>query len=318
MIATRHRPGLLVAASVALTLASLSAAPAGDWQRDEVSVAWRADGQIVWKFSFDPKNGKPFFDPLGPAGGPRLTNFKPEDHPWHYGLWFSWKYINGANYWEENRATGRAEGLTSWQPPAIETQPDGRATISMNLTYTHPTGRVDLSETRQIAVSAPDATGTLTIDWRSRFVAGREGAVLGRTPMPGEPNGAFNGGYAGLGARLASAPFVMTLVSTEGPVTEFTRNRARPNAAAVAANFAENGIHAASIAMISDPANIAERAPWYLVNEPAMRFMDPAVLAPAVRTLAPGEAWVLTYRIILSKTEWTADSLRAAVAAWKR
>jgi hypothetical protein len=318
MAATRFRPALLTAATLALSLTWLAAAPAGDWQRDETSLAWRSEGRVVWKYSFDPRNGKPFFDPLGPAGGPRLTNFKPEDHPWHYGLWFSWKYINGANYWEENRTTGRAEGLTSWKPPTIETGPDGRATIAMDLTYTHPTGRVDLSETRQIAVSAPEPSGTYTIDWRSRFVAGREGAVLGRTPMPGEPNGAFNGGYAGLGARLASAPLVMTFVSTEGPITEFTRNRARPSAAAVAANVAEDGTHAGSIALVSDPANIGERAPWYLINEPAMRFMDPAVLAPAVRTLTPGEAWVLNYRIILSKTEWTPESLRAAVAAWRR
>src|SRR5688572_27335838 len=103
----------------AFGLSLLSAAPAGDWQRDATSLAWRVGNDVVWKFSFDPKNGKPFFDPLGPVGGPRLTNFKPEDHPWHYGLWFSWKYINGANYWEENRTTGKAEGLTSWKPPEI-------------------------------------------------------------------------------------------------------------------------------------------------------------------------------------------------------
>ena len=119
------------------------------------------------------------------------------------------------------------------------------------------------------------------------------------------------------GAELVALGTRFTVLR-EGPVTEVTRNRARPNAAAVAANFAENGTHAASIAMISDPTNIAERAPWYLVNEPAMRFIDPAVLAPAVRTLAPGKEWVLTYRIILSKAEWTPESLRAAVAAWKR
>src|SRR5688500_19719288 len=43
---------------------------------------------------------------------------------------------------------------------------------------------------------------------------------LDRTPMPGEPNGAVNGGYAGLSARLAAAPVTMTVMSTEGPVTE--------------------------------------------------------------------------------------------------
>jgi hypothetical protein len=305
---------LLVLASTA----ALATSRAGEWQRDEGSIGWRVGTELVWRFSFDSKFGKAFFDPLGPVGGPRLTNFKPEDHPWHYGLWFSWKYINKANYWEENRTTGRAEGLTSWRPPTIETQPDGRASIAMEVTYTHPSGRIDLREARQITVSAPDAAGTFMIDWRSRFVAGSDGAVLDRTPMPGEPNGAFNGGYAGLGARLASEPYVMSLITTEGPVTEFTRNRARPNAPAVAASFAANGQQAGSVAFLSDPANIGERAPWYLINEPAMRFVDPAVLAPAVRTMAPGEAWTLQYRIIVSKAAWTPETLRAAFAAWKR
>src|SRR5690349_20967673 len=70
-----------------------------EWQRDGTSLAWRSGTNVAWRFSFDPKKGKPFFHPLAVAGGPALTNFKPEDHPWHYGLWFSWKYINHANYW---------------------------------------------------------------------------------------------------------------------------------------------------------------------------------------------------------------------------
>jgi len=318
MTATR-RSVCFVAALLLLAGATVPATPqTNGWQREEGSIGWKVGPDLVWKFSFDPKFGKAFFDPLGPVGGPRLTNFKPEDHPWHYGLWFSWKYINKANYWEENRTTGKAEGLTTWRPPVIETQPDGRASIAMEVTYTHPSGRVDMSETRQITVSAPDAAGTFTIDWRSRFVAGAEGAVLDRTAMPGEPNGAFNGGYAGLGARLASEPYVMSLVTTEGPVTEFTRDRARPNAPAVGANFALNGQQAGSLAVLSDPANINEKAPWYLINEPAMRFVDPAVLAPAVKTMAAGEVWNLRYRIIVSKAAWTPESLRAAFAAWKR
>jgi hypothetical protein len=162
--------------------------------------------------------------------------------------------------------------------------------------------------------SRAGGSGSFNIDWRARFVAG-PGRAIWVTLVPGEPNGAFNGGYAGLGARLASEPLVMTLVSTEGPVTEFTRNRARPSAAAVAANFADNGTHVGGIAMLSDPANIGERAPWYLINEPAMRFMDPAVLAPAVRTLKAGEIWMLRYRIVLSKTAWTPESLGAAMRA---
>ncbi len=310
---------LLFSAVVALTAVSLAAARTqAGWDRTETSLAWKNGASVVWRFSFDPKMGKPFFDPLGPVGGPSLTNFKPEDHPWHYGLWFSWKYINHVNYWEENRTSGKAEGLTSWTPPAIATEPDGRATIAMNVSYTHPSGRVDMTEAREIHVSAPDADGGYTIDWRSHFVAGPEGAELNRTPMPGEPGGQVNGGYAGLGARLASAPLAMSVVSTDGPITNFVSDRARPSAPAVACIFSDNGTVVGAIALMSDPANIGERAPWYLIDNPTMRFADPAILAPAVRTLEPGEVWDLHYRIAITRTAWTPEALRAAWATWTR
>jgi Methane oxygenase PmoA len=310
----------LVAAALLLSVSAFAAPMttlAGDWQRDVTSLSWRVGSDVVWRFSFDDKNGKPFFDPLRPVGGPSLTHFKPEDHPWHYGLWFSWKYINGANYWEEDRTSGKAEGATRWAAPTIATESDGRARIAMSLTYTHPSGRVDMTETRAISVSAPDAAGGYTIDWRSRFVAGLEGAVLDRTPMPGEPRGAVNGGYAGLGVRLPSAPLVMSVVTPDGPVTNFVSGRARPNASAVGCNFADNGTTVAALAILSDPANIGELAPWYLIDTAQMRFADPAVLAPAVRKMAPGEAWMLHYQVAVSRTAWTPESLRAAIARWR-
>jgi hypothetical protein len=296
--------------------APASAADTG-WVRADTSIAWQNGASVVWRFTFDPKSGKPYFDPLGPAGGPSLTNFKPQDHPWHYGLWFSWKYINHVNYWEENRSTGKAEGLTSWTPPVIATTPDGGARIAMDVSYTNPDGRVDVTEHREIRVSAPDTNGGYSIDWRAHFVAGPAGAVLDRTPMPNEPGGQVNGGYAGLGARLPSAPLVMSVVTTDGPVTDFVNDRARPNAAAVGCNFSQDGATVGGLAILSDPANMGERAPWYLIDNPTMRFADPAVLAPAVKTLAPGQTWDLHYAVLLSRTAWTPERLRAAMAAWK-
>jgi hypothetical protein len=316
---TRSLPSAWLAASVAvLCVLPLTAAPQqGTWQRTDTSVAWQTGSTVAWRFTFDSKYGKPFFDPLGPVGGPSLTNFKPQDHPWHYGLWFSWKYINGVNYWEEDRTSGKSQGATRWDAPEIVTEPDGRATMTMNLTYQPLSGHVDMTETRRIVVSAPDRDGGFTIDWRSTFVAGSEGAVLDRTPMPGEPHGAVNGGYAGLGARLAAAPLAMTVVTTEGPVTAFVNDRARPNAAAVACNFSEDGRDVGAIAIFSDPANIGARAPWYLINNATFRFADPAILAPAVKTLKAGETWTLHYRIALSRSAWTPESLRSEMNAWE-
>ena len=106
---------------------ALTPALRAEWQRDDTTIAWTSDGHDLWRFSFDPQKGKPFFHPVSAAGGVSLTNCKPEDHPWHYALWFSWKYINGLNYWEETREPGRSACRTSGTPPQIETHPDGGA-----------------------------------------------------------------------------------------------------------------------------------------------------------------------------------------------
>lgn len=143
------------------------------WQRDDVSIAWREGTNVLWCFSFDPQKGKPFFHPLSAGGHTALTNFKPEDHPWHYGLWFSWKYINHVNYWEEDRATGKAEGATRWTTPDIKTTPDGSATIQFKVTYTNPSNWVDMTEVRVLRVSAPTTDGGFEIDWRAEFQAGK-------------------------------------------------------------------------------------------------------------------------------------------------
>ena len=234
------RRRLLARTAVFIAFVLSSATAFGEWQRDAAAIAWRQGTDVVWRFSFDANAGKPFFDPLR-VGGSSLTSFRPQDHPWHYGLWFSWKYVNGVNYWEEDRATGRAEGATRWTPPAIDARPDGSATISLDLSYVHPSGRVDMSEHRELRVSALRADGGYSIDWHSRFVAGKEGALLDRTPMPGEPDGKVNGGYAGLGIRLAGVPLAMSCVTPDGPVSSWENDRARPAVPAVACNFADGG-----------------------------------------------------------------------------
>ena len=296
-----------------------SVAMAQQWIRDEGSLTWKQGDAVVWRFSFDKKFGKTYFDPVAVGSGPAFTNFKPADHPWHYGLWFSWKYINHVNYWEEDRNTGQAAGYTRWTAPDIQTRADGSATIKYDLSYAKPSGDVDMNEHRELTISAPAKDGSYFIDWVMHFTAGKDGAILDRTAMPGEPNGAVNGGYAGLSGRLAPMPYVMSIMTTEGPVTEFVKDRARPNAAATAGNFSKDGQDFGGIAFLSDAPNISERAPWYIINTATdFRFICAAILAPAIRTLPAGGTWDLKYRVAMKGTAWTQDQLKDALKAWNR
>ncbi len=304
-----------------LALGLFQTAALGEWQRDDKSLAWISGTNVFWRFSFDPGKGKPFFHPLAPGGLRPLTNFRPPDHPWHYGLWFSWKYINYANdtrhvnYWEENSA-GNAQGKTRWDPPTIETQPDGRATIRLTLRYMNPSGETDMTEVRELQVSAPAADGGFAIDWLARFTAGDKDLMLDRTPMPGEPGGQVNGGYAGLSARMVPLPVTMTVVTTTGPMERFVGNRARPNAAAVACNFSEASQDIGGLAFFADPANNGGDAPWYIISSQQMPFICQALLAPKPRPVSAHGEFTLGYRIGVSPKAWTDAELEAGQKAW--
>ncbi|MFT3830315.1 MAG: PmoA family protein [Opitutaceae bacterium] len=287
-----------------------------EWRRDETSLAWLRDGRVLWAFSFDPRQGKPHFATLAPAGA-NLVAVQPSDHVWHYGLWFSWKLINGVNFWEETGPGRRAEGVTRWQPPEIETDDAGRATIRLELAYVNPAGQVLLTESRVIQISAPEPDGSFAIDWAMQFVAGRESVVLDRTPMPGEPDGQVNGGYGGLGFRAPSAPPTLAVVTPRGPVERFETDRARPQSAALACNLTAGEKTLGGVAILSLAPTAAAESPisWYVVATPTMRFMCAAILAPRPLTYAPGDTFALRYRILARPQAWTPEALRAAVEA---
>jgi len=54
-----------------------------------------------------------------------LTRDAPDDHPWHHGLWFTIKYVNEENFWEEQPPYGvlrhRDEHNVEWIRPDRET-----------------------------------------------------------------------------------------------------------------------------------------------------------------------------------------------------
>ncbi len=253
-----------------------------------------------------------------------LTNFKPSDHPWHYGLWFSWKYINHpndtnhVNYWEEDKVTGQAQGKTRWDNPVISTESDGRAVIGMNLSYVSPSGHVDMTEIRAIRVSAPTTDGSFSIDWAAQFTVGDQDVILDRTPLLGEPDGVVYGGYGGLSARMIPLPATMSLVTTSGPPAPWATNRTRPFAAAVGCNFSDGSKDIGGLAFFTDPANTGGLAPWYIISSQQMPFICEALLAPKPLTYAARAEFYLRYRIGVSAKAWSQEALEAAQKDWMK
>lgn len=180
-----------------------------------------AGGKTVWRFNLATRESKPFIHPLCLPDGRSVTDARPADHPWHLGLWFCWKYINGLNYWEPRDPAGSnllPDGMTVVRDFSIRPQGSG-CKIAVDLWYgprAEP-GRVLLDEHRELVFSPLDAKGGYRIRLRHRFTARELVRFDCRRPV----------GYGGVSLRMDAmmSGFVAT---GEGGVPDATRNVAGP------------------------------------------------------------------------------------------
>lgn len=299
--------------------AGVAAAPfALEWRRAANRVSLLNHGREVWTLHHGPDVPKPYLHPLALPDGTVLTWDRPADHAWHHGLWFAWKYINGVNYWEERPDTRHSDGRTQVTSAEVETRDDFSAVVRLHIEYRCPERAAEpgapnleapavLTEERRIEISAPTAAG-YTLDWAATFTA--QGVVeLNRTPLPGEPGGQVWGGYAGLSLRWAEGFRDLHASTPAGAVTEWEdhRHRGRAMALDVSGRIGET---AAGAAILEHSGNPRAPTPWYVINEPVMRFMNAALLSQEPLTLVHGQQLTLRYRIVVHAGAWDAAELR--------
>jgi len=272
--------------------------PAYDWRQTDGSLALLNHGRLVWQFNFDKKEGKPYFHPVCLADGTELTWHRPPDHPWHYGLWFCWKYINGLNYWEEDRQTGLSEGRTEIRHANVKLHDDYSADIVLILSYHPPDAPAILVEERGINISAPDSDGLYRIDWTGRFTADAADVLLDRTPIPGEKDGQSWGGYAGLSVRLAKDISDWQVFDSEGR-KDLAAHGQNARWMDFSGRFAQG--QTAGIALFDHPKNLRHPAPAFAIMDPKVPFgyFSPALLFNKPYTLPAGESLTLRYRILI-------------------
>ncbi len=176
------------------------------WKKTDSTISLLKNNNILWQLNI-PKIGKPYFHPINTNNGNALTWLKPDDHPWHYGLWFSWKYLNEVNYWEEDRETGLSEGLTIVKEKNVNIFEDYSAEVIFSISYEPQEDSAVLFEERKITISSPQQNGDFHIDWSSRFTPNKMDVVLERTPIEGQEGGRPWGGYATLGLRMNGIDF---------------------------------------------------------------------------------------------------------------
>lgn len=265
--------------------------------------------QILWRFHYGKNDAKPAFHPIALPGGPVLTTYRAEDHPWHRGFWFSWKFINGVNYWEENKA-GIPDGLTEVQGASVEPGPDFSAQINLDLAYRPAGGVPVLTEKRRIVASPPDSEGVSRFDWTMTFTALEQDVLLDRTPIPGEPDGKVWGGYAGLAVRLARDWSDARIMSNHGllPFPTSGYRGLRPRAGAIDYGGTLEG-REAGFAIVDHPSNLNSPSPWWIIDQGPMKFFNPVVIGVAPCTLKAGQSLTLRYCALTHFGHWSAGRL---------
>lgn len=263
--------------------------PVFTWQQNATHLALLNHGQTVWQAVFDPAQGKPYVQ-LATLDGAELTALRPKDHPWHRGLWWSWKYINHTNYWEEDKQTGLSAGRTEIAAAHVACARDFSARVEMELVYRLPGQPPVMTEHRVLACSAPTADGRYTIDWTAEFKM-QQDVVLERTPPT-----KTSGGYAGLSLR-----FPPTFSKEWKFLTSAGRNDAVGGNGEKARWVDFSGPAAdgtvAGVTVYDHPENLRHPSPWYL-NQ-IHPFFSPALLYTAPLDCKAGAALKLRYRISL-------------------
>lgn len=262
----------------------------GSLRNDEAGRAleFHAAGETLWRYQYDGYDFHPHFHPIRLPGSPDLTLVRPGDHPWHNGLYFSWKYLNGRNVWDQPAAQPHG-GV---RHAGIEVLTDG---------FLHRSHWVDeagvpmLLERRMIRPDFDTARGLLVIDWTSTFEAA-EGEVVCERELKW-------GGYAGLSLRCArgSAPVFTT------PDGGFRgRSDASPRACWVDFTFNPDGLpsrtwheHHFGFTLMDAPMNPGHPVSWLLYGD--MQKVNAALVQRAPMVIRPGVPLLLRYRIVVHR-----------------
>lgn len=295
----------VLAAAATAPVSTAEAKPRFTWRKTETSIALLNHGHVVWSHVHDRKAGKPFMR-IGLLDGTELTRPWPiregyarADHVWHKALWWSWKAIDGVNYWEENQ-----QG-TDPVKVKVTTNADGSAAIHATIAYHQPDRAPVAMEDRLIEVGPPGETGSYLIRWRATFTpAGKKDVVFNKNS------------YGGFAIRMA-AEFCGDEAAGR-PAWEFIRSedpaqgKSRPARWMAYRGTAQNG-RAAAIAIFDHPDNPRHPALWQTRNH--YPYLNPSFTCKEAYTLAAGKSLTLTYGVLVHDGQ---AEPKAIERAWKR
>jgi len=257
--------------------------------RKHLALEWAGRELLTYQFRPDAE-GKPFVHPLCTSQGVLLTAYRPWDHPWHRGLWFAWKYLNGVNFWEENAELEHAGRTVQIGSEQVTLEPEG-ARVSTTLGYVLASGDELVREWRELFISLPRASGDYTLEWTQSFEAQHGDVSVDRTPVAADTPW---GGYAGLGWRAARSLGDFQLLDSEGRRDDLILGQ---RAQWVALSGVSDGApgRAAGMTLFDHPDNPRHPTSWHMVRQPGFGYVNASLVFHEPFTLKQGERLTLCY-----------------------
>jgi hypothetical protein len=265
----------------------------------------------LWTYRWGARK-RPFVHPVRTPGGVELTRDAPQDHPWHHALWFTIKFVNEENFWEEYDAYGVLRHIDE---PLIDESDDGHVSFSGELRWIRPDREtVALTEHRRITHVPLDRDDAYAIDFETSLVPATD-VVFDRTPFT------TWGGYGGLALRGRGDWHDTTLLLSDGRRAD--RVIGEPAEWCDLSGLVGEADEPAGMTFFDDPANPRHPVPWYASTRAATygdegwsNFLNAAFLFHEGLAVPAGEALSFRYRVVVHDGVWTLAEIAAEYAGF--
>jgi hypothetical protein len=268
------------------------------------------DVEGLWTYRWAARR-RPHIHPVRTPAGHVLTRDAPDDHPWHHALWFTIKFVDEDNFWEEYDAYGvlRHDG-----PPSVVSAAGGVVAVKGRLEWIRPDRTTVALVEDRTWTHVPLGPDAYAIDLDTRLVPTTD-CRFDRTPFT------TWGGYGGLTLRGAGDWTDTRLLLDDGSTHERVLGDSsrwcdltgRPPGA-------EEGV-VAGMAILDHPGNHRHPVPWYAStradtygDDGWSNFLNAAFLWHEGMDVAAGEEVRIRHRVIVHDGEWSADRLQTAWA----
>jgi hypothetical protein len=229
--------------------------------------------QLLTTYHVDSRRLKNYFHPVNTGEGYPLTLDQPYDHPWHHGLYFTWKYINGINFWEDTGSPDETGRMTNIGEPQVWME-SGKCNIQQMLIWEVLTGEKFMDEHRNITIHPIAQNGGYRIDFDLSFKSLKQTLHFDRTSPEEFPWG----GYAGLSFRPVRSFGGGTLISSEDGHDVTSVHGKAAKWCDFTGRLDGGRELSGGISIFDHPGNPRHPSPYYVFDTNDLQFLQPALL----------------------------------------